>query len=96
MSAEVELAATKNGWGDLSEVVRAGGMQRAETIPSMTIVDSSTATVLDYTLRLTRSDDKKHFQVSLTPTVAKPGDSRISWFSFDQDNLIIYTGTPIR
>jgi hypothetical protein len=95
VSAEVELRASGNGWGDLSDVVRVGNMQRGEALPPAKIVDSSTATVLDYTLRLTRSDDKKHLQVSLTPTVTKLGDNRISWFSLDQTEWIIYTGQPI-
>ena len=95
VSAEVELRASGNGWGDLSDVVRVGNLQRGEAFPPAKIVDSSTATVLDYTLRLTRSDDKKHLQVSLTPTVAKLGDNRISWFSLDQTEWIIYTGQPI-
>ncbi|HUL71869.1 MAG TPA: hypothetical protein VLT86_02135 [Vicinamibacterales bacterium] len=55
------------------------------------IVDASTVRVLDYTLQLTRSDDKKHFQLSLMPTIAKA--DRPAWFSDDQG--VIYTGKPI-
>ena len=37
-------------------------------LATATVVNSSTVAVLGYTLQLTRSDDKKHFQVSLSPT----------------------------
>jgi len=51
--------------------------------------------VLDYTLQLTRSDDRKHFQVTLTPTVPKApqDDARRAWFTDDRG--VIYTGQPI-
>jgi hypothetical protein len=57
------------------------------------LVDSTTVSVQDYTLQLTRADDRKHFQISLTPTAPKDDDNRPSWFSDDRD--IIYTGKPI-
>ena len=56
------------------------------------LVDSTTVTVQDYTLQLTRADDRTHFQVSLTPTAPKD-DNRPSWFS--DDRFVIYTGKPI-
>ena len=52
------------------------------------LVDSTTVTLRDYTLQLTRADDRKRFQISLTPTV--PNDNRPSWFSDDRG--VIYTG----
>ena len=56
------------------------------------LVDSTTVTLQDYTLQLTRADYRKHFQISLTPTAPK-GDNRPSWFSDDRG--VIYTGKPI-
>jgi hypothetical protein len=84
-------------WRSLSEVMTwATDPNSGFYIPDLsatTVVDSSTVTVLDYTLQLTRSDDKKHYQFSLTPTAPKD-DDRLSWFS--DDRAIIYTGKPLR
>jgi hypothetical protein len=55
-------------------------------------VDSTTVTVLDYILQLTLAEDRRHFQISLTPTAPKD-DNRPSWFSDDRG--VIYTGKPI-
>jgi hypothetical protein len=56
------------------------------------LVNSTTVTVQDYTLQLTRADDRTHFQISLTPTASK-NDNRPSWFSDDRG--VIFTGRPI-
>jgi hypothetical protein len=84
-------------WSDLSEVMKfavvGASAGHGGDFASATMVDSSTLIVLDYTLQLTRSDDKKHYQISLTPTV--PGDdARLSWFSDDRG--LIYTGRGLR
>ena len=97
MTVEVDdFFAQGKGFGDLVEVVSAsqrdpGAWTQRAGLP-LKILDSSTATVLDYTIRLTRSDDKKHVQVSLTPTVSK-GCEALSWFI--DDRLLIYTGKPL-
>jgi hypothetical protein len=94
---------TESEWGDLAQVVKVSDSDsaawkpldgpRTKTRLVDVVVDSTTATVFDYTLRLTRSDDKKHFQLSLTPTVTNASDPRLSWFA--DDRLLIYTGKPI-
>ena len=101
LTLEVHGGGMTSGWDDLAELVKASEHDTAAWKPvdgSRTrlvdaIVDSSTATVVDYTLRLTRSEDRKHFQLSLTPTVAKASDPRPSWFG--DDRFVIYTGKPI-
>ena len=98
MSTEAGIS-TPNGppeWRDLSEVMKwatdpNSGYYLRELATAKT-VDSSIVIVLDYTLQLTRSDDKMHFQISLSPTVSPAGD-RPSWFCDDRG--VIYTGKPI-
>jgi hypothetical protein len=57
----------------------------------MDVLDSSSARIGNYLVRITASDDKKHFQVSL-----EPADSRTcSPALFGDDREIIYLGTAL-
>ena len=64
--------------------------QVLKTIPTLPApvaqVDSETAALKGYRLRMTVSDDKQHFQASLTP---ETGCGR-SWFGSEQS--LIYVG----
>jgi hypothetical protein len=84
-------------WRDLTDVMKwttdSGSTYYLRDLATAKTVDSSTVAVLDYTLRLTRSDDNKRYQISLTTTAPKPDDDRLSWFSDDRG--VIYTGKPL-
>jgi hypothetical protein len=101
LTLEVEGFASSHRWDDLATVV-----QRSERDPAAwrpldgsratlvdAVVDASTATILDYRLQLTRSDDATHLQVTLTPHDG-PNGSRPSWFA--DEHGVIFVGQPIR
>jgi hypothetical protein len=100
LSTEAALSRSGSGspeWRSLSEIMKSATDPNSgfyiRDLSAAKVIDSSTLTVLDYTLQLTRSDDNEHFQFSLTPTGPKD-DDRLSWFS--DDRAIIYTGKPLR
>src|SRR5262245_28591672 len=67
MSAQANEPFRQSGFGSLAELMaQAPLMKNAE--PQFTLINSVSASVLDYTLRIDRSDDKRHYAVSLTPT----------------------------
>jgi hypothetical protein len=74
----------KKGFGTLAEVLKVAGT----AVPAKT-VDPNTASIRDYTLRITRSSDKKRFEATLTPTTG----CGPSWFGNERN--IIYTGKPL-
>ena len=63
--------------------------RRPDNLP-FKIVDASSATVEDYTLRVSRSVDKRHFEASLTPVGKGCGKA---WFVDDRN--VIFVGSPI-
>ncbi|MGH9411996.1 MAG: hypothetical protein ACRD1V_21375 [Vicinamibacterales bacterium] len=87
------LTLEQNGWGTLPETVdmihRQSSPESLSALPAITIKDTISASVLDYSLRIIRSEDKKHYAATLTP-VARCGPA----FSLD-DRGVIYTGKPL-
>jgi hypothetical protein len=73
--------ARKNGFCDLSEIMRL-----SEVAFQGTTIDSVSLQLSDYTFRVTRSEDKQHFQASLTPSKG----CHPAWFT--DERKVIYTG----
>jgi alpha-D-ribose 1-methylphosphonate 5-triphosphate synthase subunit PhnH len=63
----------------------------ARFTPSLraTLIDRDTATFLNYTLRITRTEDKRRFQASLTPT------SRCGKAWFGTSEKTVFVGSAI-
>jgi hypothetical protein len=87
-------SSSKAEYGGMQDVIQSArwtdsGISRDPNLP-VVLVDASTATVLDYTLRAARSADGQHFDVSLTVTQLRgcnPG-----WFLDDRSRM--YLGAP--
>jgi hypothetical protein len=101
ISIETGISPRVNGsieWRNLAEVMKLASDPHSTVylrdLSTAKMVDSSTATVLDYTLQLTRTDDKQDFHVSLTPTAHRaPKEDRLAWFTDARG--VIYAGKPI-
>ena len=76
----------KGSYGTLSEIL--------ELVPPVqgdaTLIDEQTAAYRGYTIRMTRSADRKHFELALIPA---GGACAASWFSNEQN--VIYAGQAI-
>lgn len=79
-----EIANGRSGFRNLPDVVRALPTAGATMTP-----DGTAAALKGYRLRLTVSEDKKHFQASLTPEAG----CGTSWFGNEQS--LIYVGRPL-
>jgi hypothetical protein len=99
-SAEAAVAASRgqardrrpeqNGYGTLAETLDV--IQRDSAVgslPGVTIVDTTSASMLDYTLQITRSEDRSHYSATLTPVKG----CGLSFFTDDRN--VIYTGKSI-
>jgi hypothetical protein len=71
----------KTGFCDLSEIMRV-----SEPAFQATTIDSVSLQLSDYTFRVTRSEDKQHFQASLTPSKR----CGLAWFT--DERKTIYAG----
>ena len=73
-----------NGFGTLADVLRVAG-------PSVQAkpIDPASASVLDYRLTISRSDDKQHFLVALKPVKG----CGMAWFGDEAG--IIFTGKAL-
>jgi hypothetical protein len=73
------------GYGALSDIL--------PLVPDVdneaTIVDDQTASLRGYTIRLTRSADRKTFELTIT----QPGRCATGWFSNEKN--VIYAGLPL-
>jgi hypothetical protein len=88
-TAEAALAANKGkGYGDLAAIA---GELGSDARP-ITLTGESSGSALDYTLHVTVSADRRHFQASLTQTTGH-GCTDVAWFV--DDRWVIYTGHPI-
>ena len=72
IATEKTLASANKGYGNLIDVMQSVAWPDAsrriqDGFPTMDVVDSSSAQIGDYIVRITTSDDKKHFQASLDP-----------------------------
>ena len=76
----------KGNYGTLSEILELVPPVRVDA----TIVDEQTASYRGYTIRMTRSADRKHFELALVPA---GGACAASWFSNEQN--VIYAGQAI-
>jgi hypothetical protein len=93
ISTEAALASNTNGYGNLIDVVKSPDWPDASQLeqfglPAMEIVDSNSAQGQGYLLRITASDDKRHFQASLEPIDPKTCDRAL----FGDDRGLIYGG----
>jgi len=79
-----EISKGRAGYRSLSELV-----EGLPTLGASTAADGTTAALKGYRLRLTVSEDRKHFQASLTPETG----CGTSWFGNDQS--LIYVGRPL-
>lgn len=83
LSAEMNAPmGKKNGFGTLADVLSVTKLD-AQTI------DTASALIKGYTLRVSRADDRQHVQVTLTPVTG----CGTAWFG-DERNLI-YTGKAL-
>jgi hypothetical protein len=94
---EVELAASSGGYGNLTELLRRQALadhasDRTVADFPVTLVDPTTATVLAYTLSVTPTSDRTHFQAALTPQQSRGCTTR-AWYVDDRD--VIYQGHSI-
>jgi hypothetical protein len=82
----------KAGYGSLSDVLKMMPMTRGvapEAAQAVHLTDAETADVGDYTLRLTRSEDRAKFELSLVPKQS----CDVAFFSNDRN--IVYTGRAL-
>jgi len=79
-----EASGTRGSYRSLSEV-----LAKLPGLAATSEADGSTATLKGYRLRLTLSEDKKRFQVALTPQTG----CRTSWFGSETN--LIYVGQPL-
>jgi len=81
-----------NGYGTLSDVLKMMPMTRGvapDAAQAIQLIDSETADFGDYTLRLTRSEDRRKFELSLAPKQS----CGLAFFSNDRN--IVYSGRAI-
>ena len=93
ISIEETLASPKTGYGNLIDVMQSPDWPDAsrihqDGIPAIDVVDSSSAQIGNYLLRITTSHDKKHFQASLEPIDPKTCGQAL----FGDDRELIYAG----
>jgi len=82
----------KAGYGSLSDVLKTMPMTRGvapDAAQAVHLVDAETADFGDYTLRLTRSEDRAKFELSLVPK--QSCDTAF----FGNDTNIVYTGRAL-
>ena len=83
----------QSGYGTLAEMIEMLHPQPAlesfSSLPAITASDATSASLLDYSLRVIRSEDRQHYAATLTP-VKGCGLA----FSVDDRN-VIYTGRSI-
>ena len=73
------------GYGTLSEVLALTPGLAGQA----TVIDEQTASLHGYTIRMTRSIDRKTFELTLT----QPGRCATGWFSNEKN--VIYAGLPL-
>jgi len=83
MSVQANKPYGKNGYASISEVMTSIHLDTA------TVMDADTIQVGAYTLRVSRSDDRKHFQMALTPV----SGCGTAWFGSEAN--VIYTGKAL-
>jgi hypothetical protein len=93
ISIEATFASPKMGYRNVIDVVQSPDWPDAsriheDGIPAIDVVDSSSAQIGNYLLRITTSDDKKHFQASLEPIDPKTCGQAL----FGDDRGVIYVG----
>jgi len=76
----------KGNYGTLSEILALVPPVQVDA----TIIDEQTASYRGYTIRMTRSADRKHFELALVPA---GGTCAASWFS--NEHNVIYSGQAI-
>jgi len=82
----------KAGYGSLSDVLKMMPMTRGvapDAAQAVQVSDAETADFGDYTLRLTRSEDRAKFELSLVPKQS----CGIAFFSNDKN--IVYSGRAL-
>jgi hypothetical protein len=90
------ISSQGHGYGDLSDVLsNPGWMDRYYVTRDLSIpirrTGATSAAVLDYTLRVTVSADRQHYQASLTPPF-RNGCNASAWFV--DERLVVYVGHP--
>ncbi|HEY2645287.1 MAG TPA: hypothetical protein VGI56_16185, partial [Galbitalea sp.] len=94
IAAEETLASTQKEYGNLTDVIQspafpdASGRTQVGLPAAMDVVDSSSAQIGNYLVRITTSEDKKHFQASLEPNDPKTCGPAL----FGDDREFIYGG----
>jgi hypothetical protein len=73
------------GYGTLAQILPL----MPEVKHHATVVDEHTATLHGYTIRLTRSADRRTFDLA----IVRDGSCSVGWFSSEKN--VIYSGTPL-
>jgi hypothetical protein len=93
ISIEEATAGSGKPCGNLTDVMQSpdwpdASQRYQDGFPAMDVVDSSSAQIGNYLMRITTSDDKKHFQASIEPIDPKTCGPAL----FGDDRELIYAG----